>query len=116
VLALFAALLLVAARPPAAYVEPGHVKLAVSSWCWGTACGAPISASGKPIVVPRGSTISIDFAVAPNSVRVVLSGAPVRFTRHGSTILWTARRMGGMTVNANFRKGFVSYVGRIVVR
>jgi len=116
VLAFLAALLLVAARPPAAYVEPGHVKLAVSSWCWGTSCGAPISASGKPVVVSRGSTISIDFAVAPTSVRVTLSGAPVRFTRRGSTILWTARRMGGMTVSANFAKGFVSYVGRVVVR
>jgi hypothetical protein len=116
VLALIAALLLAAARPPAAYGEPGHVRLAVSSWCWGSACGAPIAASGKPLVVRRGATISIGFAVAPTRVRVAVSGAPVKFTRRGSSIFWTARRMGGMTVNATFPKGFVSYVGRVVVR
>ena len=115
-LAIIAALLLAAGRPPAAYGEPGHVRLAVSSWCWGTACGAPIAASGKPLVVRRGATITIVFAVVPTRVRVAVSGAPVKFTRRGSSIFWTARRMGGMTVNATFPKGFVSYVGRVVVR
>jgi hypothetical protein len=114
--ALLAALALAAARPPAAYGEPGHVRLAVSSWCWGIACGAPIAAAGKPVVVTRGSTISIGFAVAPTSVRVAVSGAPVKLTKRGSEIFWTARRMGGMTINARFPKGFVSYVGRVVVR
>jgi hypothetical protein len=110
------ALLLIAARPPAAYGEPGHVRLAVSSWCWGSTCGAPIAASGKPVVVNRGSTISIGFAVAPTRVRVAVSGAPIKFTRRGSIISWPARRMGGMTVNVTFRRGFVAYVGRLVVR
>jgi hypothetical protein len=110
------ALLLSVARPPAAYGEPGHVRLAVSSWCWGTACGAPIAASGKPVVVHRGSTISIGFAVTPTKIRVAVSGAPVAFRRRGSTISWTAKRMGGMTVNATFRRGFVAYVGRLVVK
>jgi hypothetical protein len=110
------ALLLAAARPPAAYGEPGHLKLAISSWCWGTACGAPIAASGKPLVVARGSTVTIGFAVAPRRVRVAVSGAPIKFSRRGSAISWTARRMGGMTINATFPKGFVTYVGRIVVR
>jgi hypothetical protein len=110
------ALLLAAARPPAAYGEPGHLKLAISSWCWGTACGAPIAASGKPLVAARGSTVTIGFAVAPRRVRVAVSGAPIKFSRRGSEISWTARRMGGMTINATFPKGFVTYVGRIVVR
>jgi len=110
------ALLLSVTRPPAAFGEPGHVRLAVSSWCWGTSCGAPIAASGKPVVVRRGSAISIGFAVAPTTVRVAVSGAPIKFTRHGSTISWPAKRMGGMTVNATFRRGFVAYVGRLVVR
>lgn len=110
------ALLLAGARPPAAYGEPGHVRLAVSSWCWGTACGAPIAASGKPVVVRRGSTISIGFAVVPTSVRVAVSGAPIAITRRGSTISWPAKRMGGMTVNVRFRKGFAAYVGRLVVK
>jgi hypothetical protein len=103
-------------RPPAAYGEPGHVRLAVSSWCWGTSCGAPIAASGKPVVVHRGSTVTVDFAVAPTAVRVAVSGASVSVVRHGTTISWTAKRMGGMTINATFKKGFVAYVGRLVVR
>lgn len=110
------ALLLAAARPPAAYAEPGHLKLAISSWCWGTACGAPIAASGKPLVVRRGSIVSIGFSVAPKRVQVAVSGAPIKFTRRGATISWRARRMGGMTINATFSKGFVAYVGRVVVR
>jgi hypothetical protein len=92
------------------------VRLAVSSWCWGSTCGAPIAASGKPVVVHRGSTISIGFAVAPTRVRVAVSGAPITFTRRGSIISWPAKRMGGMTVNVTFRRGFVAYVGRLVVR
>ena len=109
-------LLAASARPPAAYGEPGHVRLAVSSWCWGTTCGAPIAASGKPVVIRRGSTVTVDFAVAPTAVRVAVSGAAVSVRRRGSTISWTARRMGGMTINATFTKGFVAYVGRLVVR
>jgi hypothetical protein len=110
------AFLLLTVKPPAAYGEPGHIRLAVSSWCWGTTCGAPIAASGKPVVVHRGSTISIGFAAVPTSVRVAVSGAPIKFTRRGSTIYWPAKRMGGMTINATFRKGFVAYVGRLVVK
>ena len=109
-------LLLAVTRPPAAYAEPGHVRLAVSSWCWGTVCGAPIAASGKPVVVRRGSTISIGFAVEPTTVRVAVSGAPIAFTRRGTIISWHAKRMGGMTINATFRRGFVAYVGRLVVK
>jgi hypothetical protein len=107
---------LLAVKPPAAFGEPGHVRLAVSSWCWGAKCGAPISASGKPIVVHRGSTITVTLAVAPTSVRVAVSGAPIKITRRGATISWPAKRMGGMTINATFRKGFAAYVGRLVVK
>jgi hypothetical protein len=110
------AFLLGVARPPAAYGEPGHIRLAVSSWCWGTTCGAPIAASGKPIVVRRGATVSIGFAVTPTSVKVAVSGAPIAITRRGSTISWHAKRMGGMTVNVTYRKGFAAYVGRLVVK
>jgi hypothetical protein len=115
VLALLA-LMLTMTRPPAAYGEPGHVRLAVSSWCWGSACGAPIAASGKPVVVRRGATITIGFAATPTTVRVAVSGAPIKFTRRGSIVSWPAKRMGGMTVNATFRRGFVAYVGRLVVK
>jgi hypothetical protein len=108
-------LLAATTRPPAAYGEPGHVRLAVSSWCWGTSCGAPIAASGKPVVVRRGSTVTVVFAVAPTTVRVAVSGASVSVRRRGSTISWAARRVGGMTINATFKKGFVTYVGRLAL-
>ena len=107
---------LAATRPPAAFGEPGHVRLAVSSWCWGTSCGAPIAASGKPVVVHRGSIVTVDFAVAPTAVRVAVSGAAVSVTRRGTTISWTVRRVGGMTINATFKRGFVAYVGRLASR
>ena len=110
------AVVLALVKPPAAFGEPGHVRLAVSSWCWGTTCGAPIAASGKPVVVHRGATISIDFAHAPAKVRVAVSGASIAVTQRGSIVSWTAKRMGGMTINATFKRGFVAYVGRLVVK
>jgi hypothetical protein len=37
-------------------------------------------------------------------------------TRHGSEISWQARRAGGMTINVTAPKGFVAYVGRLVLK
>jgi hypothetical protein len=37
-------------------------------------------------------------------------------TRRGADITWTASRGGGMTINVTASKGFVAYVGRLVVR
>jgi len=110
------ALLLATVKPPTAYADPGHVRLAVSSWCWGTHCGAPIAASGKPVVVKRGGTVRIRFSLVPTSVRVAVSGKTLVVVRSGSVVSWRARRMGGMTVNVTFRAGFVAYVGRLVVK
>jgi hypothetical protein len=110
------AVLLTAVKPPNAYAEPAHIRLAISSWCWGPHCGAPISASGKPVVVTRDATVRIRFAAAPTSVRVAVSGKTLVVRRSGSVVSWRARRMGGMTINATFAKGFVAYVGRLVVK
>jgi hypothetical protein len=110
------ALLIATVKPPTAYAGPGHVRLAISSWCWGTHCGAPISASGKPIVVTRGATVRIRFSAVPTSVRVAVSGKTLVVLRSGSVVSWRARRMGGMTINVTFAKGFVVYVGRLVVK
>lgn len=110
------AVLLTVVKPPTAYAEPGHIRLAISSWCWGTHCGAPISASGKPVVVKRGATIRIHFSGTPTGVRVAVSGKTLAVTRSGTVVSWPARRMGGMTVNVTFAQGFVTYVGRIVVK
>jgi hypothetical protein len=115
VLALIA-VLLTAVKPPTAYADPGHVRLAISSWCWGTHCGAPIAASGKPITVKRGAIVRITFSAAPTSVRVAVSGKTLVVLRRGTVVTWRARRMGGMTINVTFAKGFVAYVGRLVVK
>ena len=104
------------ARPPAAYVEPGHVRLAVSSWCWGSHCGAPISPSGKSAVLRRGARVTIAFAFTPATVRVGIGGRAVTVTRDGNEISWPASRGGGMTINVTGAGGFVAYVGRLVVR
>jgi hypothetical protein len=110
------ALLLTVVKPPTAFAYPGHVRLAVSSWCWGTHCGAPIAASGKAVVAKRGGTVSVSFSVVPTSVRVAVSGKTLVVTRRGQVVSWPARRMGGMTINVTFRGGFVVYVGRLVVK
>jgi hypothetical protein len=110
------AVLLTAVKPPTAYAEPGHIRLAISSWCWGTHCGAPISASGKPVIVKRGATIRIRFSATPTGVRVAVSGKTLAVTRSGAVVSWQARRMGGMTVNVTFARGFVTYVGRLIVK
>ena len=110
------ALLLATVKPPTAYAEPGHVRLAISSWCWGSHCGAPIAASGKAVVVKRGATVRIRFSVVPTSVRVAVSGKTLVVQRSGSVVSWRPRRMGGMTINVTFAKGFVAYVGRLVVK
>jgi hypothetical protein len=110
------ALLLGTVKPPAAYAAPGHLRLAISSWCWGTHCGAPIAASGRPIVVHRGGLVTVAFAATPTKVRVAVSGAPVTVVTSGSTISWRPKRMGGMTINVTYRRGFAAYVGRLVIK
>jgi hypothetical protein len=104
------------ARPPAAYVEPGHVRLAVSSWCWGSHCGAPIAASGKSAVARRGARVRVTFAFTPATVRVGIGGRGVTVARDAREISWRAARAGGMTINVTGSGGFVAYVGRLVVR
>jgi hypothetical protein len=110
------ALLLATVKPPTATADPGHVRLAISSWCWGTHCGAPIAASGKPVVVARDATVRIRFSVVPTSVRVAVSGKTLVVARRGSLVSWHVRRWGGMTVNVTFRGGFVTYVGRLAAK
>ena len=104
------------AGPPAAYVEPGHTRLAVSSWCWGPKCGAPIAASAKTISVRRGASIRIHLAFAPTTARVAIAGAAVPVTRHGRDLTWLAARPGGVTIGVTGGKGFVTYVSRLAVR
>jgi hypothetical protein len=106
------------ARPPAAYVYTGarRVPLAVSSWCWGSRCGAPIAASGRAVVVRRNAAVRVKLTFAPTTARVAVSGVRLRVTRRGRVISWRATRAGGMTIGVTAAHGWVTYVGRLVVR
>jgi hypothetical protein len=112
------ALLLGVAHPPAAYVSVGatRVPLAISSWCWGARCGAPIAASTRTARVHRGSTVRVVLAFAPTHVRVAVGGARQRSSSRGDAVSWQASRSGGITINAVSTRGFVTYVGRLIVR
>jgi hypothetical protein len=117
VVALVVALLGVA-RPPAAYVSVGasQVPLAVSSWCWGAHCGAPIAASTKTATVSRGATVRVELKFAPTRARVAVGGVPEHVTTSGREITWRATHAGGMTINATGAQGWVIYVGRLRLR
>jgi hypothetical protein len=110
------ALVLAAAQPPPAYVEPGHVPLALDGWCWGTRCGAPIARSTKSAVVQRGDTVTVELGFAPRSARAAVGGVQVPATISGRAVTWHATRGGGLTLNVRGGRGWVIYVGRLVVR
>jgi len=111
------ALVLGLARPPAAYLQAGtaRVPLAISSWCWGRRCGAPIAASTKVARVKRGDTIRVELAFIPTKTRLAVGGTPVVFTRHGTELSWRATRSGGLSLNVTGTHGWVTYVGRVTV-
>ena len=112
------ALVLGVSRPPPAYVSVGanRVPLAVSSWCWGARCGAPISAPTQKATAPRGTTVRIELKFLPTRVRVAVAGVQVRAETSGREITWRATRQGGMTVNVATAKGWFIYVGRLKLR
>jgi hypothetical protein len=112
------ALLLGVAHPPAAYARVGtaHVPLAISSWCWGSRCGAPIAASTRTVRARRGSTVRVVLAFEPTQVRVAVGGRRQRLSSRNDEISWRATRSGGITINAVSTRGFVTYVGRLIVR
>jgi hypothetical protein len=123
VLVALVALLLGVAHPPAAYVRVGaaHVPLAISSWCWGAHCGAPIAASTRTARVRRGSTVSVVLAFEPTQVHVAVAGARQRTSirrtsSRSDEVSWRAGRSGGITINTLSPRGFVTYVGRLIVR
>jgi hypothetical protein len=109
------ALALAVAGPPRAWLstDAAHVPLAISSWCWGTHCGAPIGASTKAAPAPRGSLVRVDLAFAATTARVAIAGRPVAVLRNGKDLSWRAERGGGLTIRVTGGRGWVTYVGRI---
>ena len=113
-----AVLLLGVSRPPAAYLNTGsaQVPLAISSWCWGARCGAPISASRRTAVAARGALVRVQLKFEPRRARIAVAGAPATVSTHGTELSFTARRSGGLTVSVTGARGWVTYVGRLRVR
>ena len=111
--ALVAALAL--AGPPKATLVSGptRARLAVSSWCWGARCGAPIAASTKPVIVARGSLVTIELGFVPRHARIAVGGIRATVETSGRVVSWRARRGGGLTVHVTGPRGWVTYVGRI---
>jgi hypothetical protein len=112
------ALLLGVLHPPAAYLDTGsaRVPLALSSWCWGPRCGAPISASKRVAVVKRGARLRVELAFVPSRTRLAIAGTPVAVATHGGELSWRAIRGGGLTLRATGPRGWVTYVGRVAIR
>jgi hypothetical protein len=103
------------AGPPKATLDTGsaRVPLAISAWCWGTHCGAPVARASKTATVTRGATVTVELTFVPKRVRLAVAGAPVATTTHGRDVSWTAARGGGLTLTATGGRGWVTYVGRL---
>lgn len=103
---------------PGAVLESGssRVPLTVSSWCIGGRCGAPIAASTRVTVAPRGGVVRCAFGFAPRRVAVNVGGAPVAATGTGTAREWRVTRGGGVTITATAPGLFVTYVGRLALR
>ncbi len=114
--ALLAALAL--AGPPKATLASGtaSVPLTISSWCWGTRCGAPFAASTKTLVTAPGALVTVELAFVPKRATLAIGGRPVVVAVHGRSLSWTARRGGGLTLRTVGGGGFVTYVGRLRIR
>jgi hypothetical protein len=117
VLALIGVLLTVS-RPPTAYVATpaGHVRIVISSWCWDTRCGAPLTASKRVAVVSRDSTVRVELGFVPVRARVTIAGELVTPTIDGREVTWRASRGGGISLTAYSSRGWVTYAGRLKVK
>jgi hypothetical protein len=113
VVALLVALVL--AGPPKATLTTGtgRFPLAISSWCWGVKCGAPIAASRKAASAYRGSLVTVEFGFVPKGVTIAVAGKRVTVVTHGRTASWRVKWGGGLTVHVTGSRGWVTYVGRL---
>ncbi|MDX6453624.1 MAG: hypothetical protein QOH16_3673 [Gaiellaceae bacterium] len=113
-----AAFLLVAAAPPAAYVDTGtaRVPLGITSWCWDTRCGAPLGHTGQRVLVKRGSAVRVELPFEPLEATINVAGAASKPTTRAREVTWTATRAGGLTVYVKYRRGWVIYSARLALR
>ena len=104
---------LVLAGPPPATVN--GTRLAISSWCWASHCGAPISASARTIRATRGSTVRVQLSFEPAQAHFAIAGIRQAASIRGHEVDVKATRSGGFTLNVGSARGWVIYVGRLRV-
>jgi hypothetical protein len=116
VLPLLAALAL--AAPPKATLDTGaaHVRLAISSWCWGARCGAPIARATRTASVATGTLVTVELGFVPARVHLAVAGKRLAVVTRGRAVSWRVQRGGGLTLTATGTRGWVTYVGRIRLR
>jgi hypothetical protein len=66
--------------------------------------------------VHRGTIVRVELAFTPKTARVAVAGIPVKLSRTGRELSWSAKKAGGMTISVTGPKGWIAYVGRLVVR
>jgi hypothetical protein len=111
--------------PPPAWIET-HAKsswLAYSSYCWKTTCAdyvPPQSRTDLPVVVvTRGRTVRVHFAVALTQVHVttfVRTKLKHATLRRGRTVNWTPTIAGVVSFDVRAVSGSASYVARVRIR
>ena len=101
------------AGPPPATLE--GKRLAISSWCWGAKCGAPIAASTRTVRVRRGATVRVTLAFDPVEAHLTIAGHTQTVAGRGHELDWRATRSGGVSLRVTSPHGWVTYVGRLVV-
>jgi hypothetical protein len=118
VLTLLATVALAIGRPPPAHLALGRVSapLAISSWWWHGKSGAPITASTRVAVVPRGYDVTCVLTFQPTKVQLTVGGHPVPAIFDGAKVLWRAQRAGGITLRVDSSAGWIVYVGRIALK
>ena len=119
-LTLFVAAALGFSSPPAAHLALGNASapLAISSWCWRGHCGAPLAASTRVAVVPRGYLVQCDLGFTPTQATLTVGGrkATVAINGNVNAVTWHAQWAGGITLRVQSSSGWVVYVGRIALR
>jgi hypothetical protein len=92
------------------------VPLAISSWCWGSRCGAPLATTPRRVTAARGAPVRLELALAPVKATVTVAGNAARTTVHGREVSWPATRSGGITAFVRYGRGWVIYTARLTVR
>ena len=108
------ALALAVVNPPAAHLGLGQTRapLAISSWCWYGHCGAPLAASTRVAVVPRGYTVHCFLAFRPKQATLTIAG---KVAINGNDLTWNALAAGGITLRVQSSAGWIVYVGRLAL-